>query len=56
MQLIKEIVIPMSRLRRELNKWFRHLNKFPFETIVITRRKEKVGALVSNTLMTKFLK
>ena len=41
------LVVPISRLKRELKKWMTYLRKFPDVTIYITRNDVRVGVIIS---------
>lgn len=47
MDITSPILIPVSRLRRELNKWIRVIDKTPNTVLYITRNQIKTTVLVS---------
>lgn len=42
-----KILIPISRFRRELNKWMRFIENNPEEVLFLTRNKIKDGVITS---------
>lgn len=47
MDITSPILIPVSRLRRELNKWIRVIDKTPNTVLYITRNQIKTTVMVS---------
>lgn len=46
-KLVDKIIVPQSRLRREMNKWIRYLGNHPDEVIYITRNGFETNVLIS---------
>jgi len=42
-----EVKVPLSRFRRELNSWMRFIDENPHNSIILTRNKQVVAAVVS---------
>ncbi len=49
-KLVDNIILPVSKFRRELNKWMRYINNHPDEVIHISRNKKRVGVIMSPEL------
>jgi len=56
MNLISPISIPMSRLRRELNKWIKIIDKHPDTVLYITRNNVNTTVMVSPEYANQLIK
>lgn len=41
------MIVPVSKFKRELNKWLRYIDKYPNNKIIISRNGCKVAVMVS---------
>jgi len=51
---LQEIDVAMSKFRREMNKWIRHINNNPYDVIIIHRSGLRIAAFMSPALYNEF--